>query len=117
MNTTYTKSKDIKDLAEKVFYEDLESGSQFRVRLCEFGEGATSKIRAGVSRFFWNPFAKKWFPTPKSHCYFSIEALRELPKALEEVLKVANAFDVFNGQKVAQSRLLIPLRVKFYSLH
>ena len=107
MNAAYPKSTDIKELVEKVFYEDSASGSQFRVRLCEFGEGGNSKIRAGVSRFFWHPAAKKWFPTPKSHCYFSIEALRELPKALADVLKVADAFNAFNAQTAVQGRLII----------
>ena len=92
MNSTYSKSSSIKDLHEKVFYEDAATGSQFRVRLSDFGEAGASKLRAGVSRFWWNPTIKKWLPTPKTHCYFSIEALRELPKALEETLRIANAF-------------------------
>ena len=74
-----------------MFFEDQEVGTQFRVRLSDFGEAGSSKIRAGVSRFWWNSVTRKWLPTAKSHCYFPIEALCGLSKALEDIIEVANA--------------------------
>ena len=107
MNAAYSKSTDIQEVLQKVFFEDQEVGSQFRVRLCDFGGVGSSTLRAGVSRFWWSSATNKWLPTAKSHCYFPIEALSELSKALEHITEVANAIKgpvVEHGMMMKMSR-------------
>ena len=73
-----SNSKDIKVLFEEAFFEDESTGSQFRLRVCEFpGDGLT---RVGLSRFWWHKFDKRWVPSAKSHCYLPPAAWRALSR-------------------------------------